>query len=643
MTIWRLLQLMKNSRQPKVSCFCATYGRPHLLEEAIESFLRQDYDGPKELVILNDYPGHTLHFDHPEITIVNVDQQIVPLGKKFNQTVSLCSGELFLPWEDDDIYLPWRISHSVANLEDGIFHTSQGWDDSGAALLQAATNLFQCNLAVSKQKWLQAGGYAEKDVSAIDSDLFRRLNAQRSSQKLPQDKVFYIYRWAGSDSYHGSALGGYKQGVSQSAQEFVETKAQKGEVPSGHVTLKPNWSKDWITIANASLAAHAGKKVEAPNTTRVMRPYHPGFSVEDSLVVPVPDSAEVIILDPLARIMWEGLYEGLSVTQTSELIATAFNIPVSDAYKDIAGIMSDWQRSNLLTEFEPAQVNKLRVGRRIVTIENNCTDVSPFIDSALIHLTTDTEQQPDCTFQVRDQEDSIQLIKDGATIFEAAYADAIAQRLIFEVVEEGYRQLGYVTILHAAAVKLKGHCIVLPALGGSGKTTLAAALMHQGAEYFADDVVPLMSRDGEICPLRTSLCLKENSWNLLKERFPDVFRQPVLVRDNKLIRYMPPSPIRGDEGETLKAKLIIFPKYQKGAKASIESLGAVDAFKKLISTATWFDTSIKSKKLQELVHWSQSSDAYELVFDTLEDGLTLINSLLDKKNSSPASSGKLTS
>jgi hypothetical protein len=624
----------KNSRKPKVSCFCATYGRPHLLEEAIESFLRQDYDGPKELVILNDYAGHTLHFDHPEVKIVNADKQIVPLGKKFNQTVSLCDGDLFLPWEDDDIYLPWRISHSVANLEDGIFHTSQGWDDSGADLLQATINLFQCNLTVSKEKWLQAGGYEEKDVSAIDSDLFRRLNAKRSSQKLPQDKVFYIYRWAGSDSYHGSALGGYKEGVSQSAQAFVEAKALNGDVPSGHVTLKPNWSKDWTKIASQSLAAHADNKAEKSNTNtnRLIRPYHSGFPVDDYLVVPVPGSSEVVILDPLARIMWEALHEGLSVTQTSDLIATAFNIPASDAYNDIVGIMSDWRGSNLLTEFEPAQMSILQVGRRLVAIENYCVDVCPFIDSALNHLGTITEQLPDCTFQVRDQRESIQLIKDGAIIFEAAYADAIAQRLIFEVVEEGYRHLDYVTILHAAAIRLKGHCIVLPALGGSGKTSLAAALMHQGAEYFGDDVVPLMSRHGEICPLRTSLCLKENSWSLLKERFPDIFKQPLLIRDNKLIRYMPPSPTLGDEGETLKAKLVIFPKYRKGAQASIQSLAAVDAFKKLISTATWFDTSIKSKKLQELVHWSQNSDSYELVFDTLESGMTLINSLLDKKN-----------
>ena len=57
---------------PKVSCLCPTYGRPQCLEEAIFSFLTQDYQGEKELVILNDLADQTLIFDHPDVKIINV-------------------------------------------------------------------------------------------------------------------------------------------------------------------------------------------------------------------------------------------------------------------------------------------------------------------------------------------------------------------------------------------------------------------------------------------------------------------------------------------------------------------------------------------------------------------------------------------
>jgi len=57
---------------PKISCLCPTYGRPQCLEEAIFSFLTQDYQGEKELVILNDLADQTLIFDHPDVKIINV-------------------------------------------------------------------------------------------------------------------------------------------------------------------------------------------------------------------------------------------------------------------------------------------------------------------------------------------------------------------------------------------------------------------------------------------------------------------------------------------------------------------------------------------------------------------------------------------
>jgi hypothetical protein len=50
---------------PPVSCICLTFGRAHLLEESVYSFLRQDYSGVKELIILNDYNQQILTFDHP--------------------------------------------------------------------------------------------------------------------------------------------------------------------------------------------------------------------------------------------------------------------------------------------------------------------------------------------------------------------------------------------------------------------------------------------------------------------------------------------------------------------------------------------------------------------------------------------------
>ena len=55
-----------------VSCLCLTYGRPTLLEEAIESFIRQQWDGPKELIVLNDHPEQELLYQYDEVRIINL-------------------------------------------------------------------------------------------------------------------------------------------------------------------------------------------------------------------------------------------------------------------------------------------------------------------------------------------------------------------------------------------------------------------------------------------------------------------------------------------------------------------------------------------------------------------------------------------
>jgi len=233
---------------PKVSCFCPTFGRPNLLEEAIESFLRQDYAGEKELVILNDYPEQTLHFDHPEIVIKNVSKHILPLGKKFNETANLCSGDILFPWDDDDIYLPWKLSYSVENMHNGIFHSPHAWTNNFDKL-EMSENLYQCNLAISRDLWEKVGGYAEEDSSSVDLGLFQRLGGDEITQTLSPEKMFYIYRWAGTNEYHVSSLNTDEKSISHVTSEFLNQKAQNGEIKTGNIHLKPKWSKDWEQLA----------------------------------------------------------------------------------------------------------------------------------------------------------------------------------------------------------------------------------------------------------------------------------------------------------------------------------------------------------------------------------------------------------
>jgi glycosyltransferase involved in cell wall biosynthesis len=240
----------------KVSCFCCTYGRPPaVLAEAVESFLRQDYPGVAELVILNDLHGQRLHLDRAAIpgnrviVIANNQERYRTLGAKFCAAVDLCSGTVLFPWEDDDIYLPWRISYSLERMVNGYYHTNRAWyEHGGPGVLVSATNLFHCNMAFTRELYDFIGGYDSDDTPALDQSLHRRLMAAGvSGQLVPWDRVHYIYRWQWSGSWHGSGMGDATPTDEAGRRTAMAIAAR--QVPVGDVSLRPAWSRDWLALA----------------------------------------------------------------------------------------------------------------------------------------------------------------------------------------------------------------------------------------------------------------------------------------------------------------------------------------------------------------------------------------------------------
>ena len=146
------------NRHPPVSCICLTYARPALLDEAICSFLQQDYAGPKELIVLNDYDGQYLELEHPEVRIVNLSKRLRTVGEKMNMAVALAAYDLLFVWDDDDIYLPHRLSFSVEHLrlEKSFFKPDKGWVWDSGSLRGPATYLFHagsCWTRSSNIRW----------------------------------------------------------------------------------------------------------------------------------------------------------------------------------------------------------------------------------------------------------------------------------------------------------------------------------------------------------------------------------------------------------------------------------------------------------------------------------------------------------
>src|SRR4051794_28836956 len=180
---------------------CLTFARPRrIVEEAVYSFLNQDYPGEKELLLLNDFDQQTIAFDHPQVTIVNIPSRFHSLGEKRNAAAALCRHDLMAVWDDDDIYLPHRLSFSVAMYDETkrFFKPAHAFVMNNGTITGPKENLFHSGSMWHRSLFDEVGGYAHIG-SGEDLDLewkFKKIiGPAREYRGMQPSEIYYLYRW----------------------------------------------------------------------------------------------------------------------------------------------------------------------------------------------------------------------------------------------------------------------------------------------------------------------------------------------------------------------------------------------------------------------------------------------------------------
>lgn len=234
----------------KISCICPTYNRvatrKYLLEEAVESFLRQTY-ADKELIILNDHPGQVIEFDHPQVQVVNMKERFKTLGEKYNYAISiLADGDAICPWEDDDISLPHRLQLSVEKLGDAdYFNPLAYFVLMGGNLTFEQRTGYAHNCSIFRHSAFdKLLGYPEvSGPQDAHMDGMLRQYCRVVDGPLSREEAFFIYRWGVSDMH----LSGFHN--TQKAYDDYALTART----SGTFTLTPHWVEEYerkIKITN---------------------------------------------------------------------------------------------------------------------------------------------------------------------------------------------------------------------------------------------------------------------------------------------------------------------------------------------------------------------------------------------------------
>lgn len=202
--------------------------------------------------------------------------------------------------------------------------------------------------------------------------------------------------------------------------------------------------------------------------------------------------------------------------------------------------------------------------------------------------------------------------------------DAAAISDLNTLIDLATRAADRLLFVHGAGlVKQNGSAFLLITPGGSGKTTLSAALNARGFRLPSDDVVPV-ALDGSLLHLGTPICVKPGSWLLLEELRPEIDRVPRIQRYNEPVKYLPPIP-GADQPASLR--VLFFPRHEASSETSWRLLTPEQAFLKIVE-AECLIKNLDQRKLDALVGWISSVPAYSIVYPDLSSAVRLVNQLV---------------
>jgi glycosyltransferase involved in cell wall biosynthesis len=219
-----------------ISILTLTYQRHQFLEEAIQSYLLQNWRH-SEMVILNDSPEVEYVFDHPQVKIINLKERFSSVGKKLEYGFTQCLSQWIYRLDDDDLLSPYAKEvvegnvtmyphKDVLRCQKHYFMSNNKFEGYGDSI-----NNGNCyNWDYIKR----VGKFIDKSIGEDDWLTFHNNGDIYTNQS---DKYSMIYRW-GMPTYHISAMG-------NKPPEEINNLTDKRNTETGVIRLEPKFREDY--------------------------------------------------------------------------------------------------------------------------------------------------------------------------------------------------------------------------------------------------------------------------------------------------------------------------------------------------------------------------------------------------------------
>ncbi|WP_457593120.1 hypothetical protein [Hydrogenimonas sp.] len=185
----------------------------------------------------------------------------------------------------------------------------------------------------------------------------------------------------------------------------------------------------------------------------------------------------------------------------------------------------------------------------------------------------------------------------------------------------------YLMAMHAGAIGKGAKAVVFPGCSGSGKSTLAAAMAAEGYDLYSDEIA-LVDEDGKIVSLPFCLNIKEGSWRVLQERFPDLPGALSYLRfDSQRVKLLPPPHLAKKRAAITALLFLEFDK--KYTKPSLEPLSSCETLSRIKEAGYQLDRPLTQQRFEKILSAVLQPEAYLLRYGSIEDGIKEAGALLD--------------
>lgn len=394
-------------------------------------------------------------------------------------------------------------------------------------------------------------------------------------------------------------------------------------------------------------------------------------TIGSSCLLARPGDRRIWLLDRASVALWDLRTAGWSSDPLAKLLAEHFGLALDAARAYVTQLEVQWRQVGLLdTDTSqalrlggaddpvwpspcprplPADAWRLRVADRRLGVRVSAPDLWETLRGWLfpaaggeeldpVQATEHRRSAPDALppTQEIDHEVGLDLSPEGSpttwrltldgTLRETgAGRDGALVATLSLLTELGCRPAERLLVIHGAGlIGPDGRGLLLVAPGGSGKSTLTAALTAQGFGLLSDDVVPV-TLEGELLGLGLPLCLKAGSWPVLAGVRPDLARAPTLDRFGQRVRFL--SSVGPATSGPVRPACCLLPRYDPDHPAVVRRLAPEETLQGIIAAEAVL-RDLTQAKLAVLARWVSDLPAFAISYPTLDQGLALVHDLL---------------